>query len=126
MPFTAYTDNKVIDHLLGSGTFTKPSAVYVALFVGDPASGGTEISTSGTAYVRKSSSFTISANVATNTSNIEYAAATSAWGTITHAAIYDALSGGNQLVTAPLGTAKPIATGDVLRFPAGQLSVTLT
>lgn len=126
MPFTTYTDNKLLDHLLGAGTYTKPSALYTALFVGDPLAGGTEVSTSGSAYARQSSSFTISGIVATNTANIEYATATASWGTITHVAIYDALSGGNQLVTAALGTPKPIAVGDVLRIPAGQLSVTLT
>jgi hypothetical protein len=126
MPFTSYTDNKLIDHLLGSGTYTKPSALYVALFIGDPTSGGTEISTSGSAYARQSTAFTIAANVATNTAALEWAPATTAWGSITHVAIYDALSSGNQLVTAALTSTKTIGIGDVLRIPISQLSVTLT
>lgn len=124
MPFSSYTDTQVLDHLLGAGTFTKPAALYTALFIGDPTAGGTEVS--GGSYVRQSSSFTISGNVATNTANIEWATATASWGTVTHIAIYDALSSGNQLVTAELGTPKIIVTGDVLRIPAGQLSVSLT
>jgi len=126
MAFTSYTDNALLGHLLGSTTYTKPSALYVALFVGDPASGGTEISTSGTAYTRLSAAFTISSNVATNTSTLQWTAATSSWGTITHIAIYDASTGGNQLVTAALTTSKTINTGDVLQVSASQLSVTLT
>lgn len=125
MPFTAYTDNKLIDHLLGSGTFTKPSSKYVALFVGDPLSGGTEISTSGSAYARQSAAFTITGGVATNTAALEWSVATSAWGSITHVAIYDALSAGNQLVTSALDSAKTIGIGDVLRIPISSLSVTL-
>lgn len=126
MPFTAYIDNKLIDHLLGSGTYSKPAALYVALFVGNPASGGTEVSTSGSGYARQSAAFTISTNTASNTAAIEYPTATSSWGTIDYVAIYDAASAGNQLVTAALSAAKTIASGDVLRIPASNLTVSLT
>lgn len=126
MAFTNYTDNKLIDHLLGSGTYTKPSTLYVALFVGNPSSGGTEVSTSGSAYARKTSTFTVSGGNATNTAAIEWATATSSWGTIDWVAIYDASTGGNQLVTAQLSSSKTIASGDVLRIPISSLSVTLT
>lgn len=126
MAFTNYTDNKLIDHLLGSSTFTKPSTLYVALFVGNPTSGGTEVSTSGSAYARVTSTFTISGGNATNTAAIEWATATSSWGTIDWVAIYDASTGGNQLVTAALSSSKTIASGDVLRIPISSLSVTLT
>ena len=126
MAFTSYTDNALIGHLLGSTTYTKPSSLYVALFIGDPAGSGTEISTSGSAYARIAATFTISSGVATNTAAVEWATATSAWGSITWVAIYDAVTGGNQLVTAQLASAKTISSGDVLRIPIGQLSVTLT
>ena len=126
MAFTSYTDNALLGHLLGSTTYTKPSSLYVALFIGDPAGSGTEISTSGSAYARIAATFTISSGVATNTAAVEWATATSAWGSITWVAIYDAVTGGNQLVTAQLASAKTIGSGDVLRIPIGQLSVTLT
>jgi len=126
MAFTNYTDNKLIDHLLGSSTYTKPSTLYVALFVGNPTSGGTEVSTSGSAYARLSAAFTISGGTATNTSALEWATATSSWGTINWVAIYDASTSGNMLVTAQLTSSKTIASGDVLRIPASNLSVTLT
>ena len=126
MPFSSYVDNKLIDHLLGSGTYTKPSALYVALFVGNPASGGTEVTTSGSAYARQSAAFTISTNSASNTAAIEYPTATASWGTIDYIAIYDASTAGNQLVSAALSSANTIASGDVLRIPASNLSVTLT
>jgi len=126
MAFTNYTDNKLIDHLLGSSTYTKPSTLYVALFVGNPTSGGTEVSTSGSAYARVVSTFTISGGNATNTAAIEWATATSSWGTIDWVAIYDASTSGNQLVTAALSSSKTIASGDVLRIPISSLSVTLT
>lgn len=126
MPFSSYADNALIDHLLGPSTFTKPAAHYVALFVGDPAGAGTEVSTSGTAYSRQSSNFTITANQAKNTSNIEWLPATAPWGTINYIAVFDASTGGNMLVTAALSTAKTVGTDDVLRMPANDLVVTLT
>lgn len=126
MAFTSYTDNKLIDHLLGSATYTKPSSLFVALYVGDPASGGTEVSTSGSAYSRQSAAFTISGGAASNTSQLQWSAATSSWGTITHIAVFDASTAGNRLVDAQLSASKTIASGDVLQIPASQLSVTLT
>jgi hypothetical protein len=126
MPFSTYTDNKLLDHLLGSSTYAKPASKYLALFVGDPMGGGAEVSTSGTGYARQSSAFTVASNVATNTASVEFPAATASWGTLTHAAIYDAATGGNMLVSAPLTLSKAIATGDVFRITASNYSVTLT
>lgn len=126
MPFSSYTDNKLIDHLLGSGTYTKPSSKYVALYVGNPAGSGTEVSTSGSAYARQSAAFSITGGVATNSANIEWSAATSSWGTVDYIAIYDASTGGNMLVTSALTYPKTIASGDVFRIPTSNLSVTLT
>ena len=125
MAFTAYTDQNLLNHLLGPTAFTKPAALYVALFVGDPSSGGTEISTSGSGYVRQSASFTVTSGVASNTADIEWPVATSTWGSISWVAIYNASTGGNQLVTAQLTSAKTIAAGDVIRIPANDLDVTL-
>lgn len=126
MPFSSYADNKLIDHLLGSGTYTKPSATYVALYVGDPLGSGTEVSTSGSGYARQSAAFTISTNTASNSADLEWPIATSAWGTITHAAIFDASSGGNMLVSAALLVSKTVTIGDIIRIPASDLTVTLT
>lgn len=126
MAFTAYIDNQLINHLLGSGTYTKPSNLYLALYIGDPLTTGSEISTSGSAYVRQSSTFSVSGGIATNSAVIEYPVATTNWGTIDYCAVYDALTSGNMLVTAPLTIAKNIVAGDILRFPVSSISVTLT
>jgi hypothetical protein len=39
--------------------------------------------------------------------------------------VYDASTSGNQIAYAALTSAKTIATGDVLRIPAGDLDITL-
>lgn len=126
MAFTAYTDNKLIDHLLGSGTFTKPSALYLALFSGDPSAGGTEVSTTGSAYARKALASTISGGVATNTIDLEWSPATTSWGTVSWVAVLDASTAGNKLVTAQLEAPKTIGLNDIFRIPASNLTITLT
>jgi len=97
----------------------------VGLFTTDPgeAQGGTEVS--GGAYVREAVTFTVSGDTATNSAAVEWPVATADWGTITHVAIYDALTGGNQIAYASLTISKIIATGDVIRISAGELDVTL-
>ena len=61
-----------------------------------------------------------------NTSAVEFPTATGTWGTITHTAVLDAASGGNMLAETALTASKPIASGDVFRFQAGEFDITLT
>lgn len=126
--FTDYTETLALNWLFTANAATRPSAWYVALFTAAPgeAGGGTEISTSGTAYVRKTAAFTVSGNLATNSAAIEWDVASTNWGTITHIAVFDAASGGNMLAYAPLAASKSIGAGDVFRIPAGDLDITLT
>ena len=128
MSFTNYLENAVMDPVFGAGTFAKPAGRYVALFTGAPgeAGGGTEVS--GVGYARQSAAFTVSGNSPTNAENtaaVEFPTAVTSWGTVTHAAVFDAVTGGSMLAYAALVEAKPISTGDVFRFPAGNLDFTL-
>jgi len=94
------------------------------LFTSNPGeTGGTEIS--GNGYARKAVTFTVSGDTATNGGAVEFDAATGSWGTISHVAIFDAASGGAQIAYAALTVSKAIDTGDILRFPAGDVDVTL-
>lgn len=128
--FTNYTENLVLTWLLTNGSATRPTAWYVGLFTAAPsdAGGGTEVSGSG--YVRKATgTITVSGTdtTATNSAAIEFAAASGGnWGSITHAAIFDAETSGNMIAWAQLTTARTINDGDVFRIPAGSLTVTLT
>ena len=125
MSFSNTYETNVLTWTFTDGAVTRPTAWYVGLFTDNPgeAQGGTEVS--GGSYVREAVMFTVSGNLATNSAVIEWPAATATWGTITHVAIYDAASGGNQIAYAALNTAKTIASGDVLRIPTGDLDVTL-
>jgi hypothetical protein len=125
MSFSNTYETNVLTWTFTTGAVTRPTAWYIGLFTSDPgeAQGGTEVS--GGSYVREDVTFTVSGDTATNSAAIEWPVATANWGTITHIAVYDALTGGNQIAYAALTISKTISTGDVIRIPAGDLDVTL-
>lgn len=65
------------------------------------------------------------AQTATNAANIEFPASTGTNNTITHAFVVDAASSGNILFIGALDASKTIATGDIFRINAGNLSIEL-
>lgn len=136
MSFTNHAENLALTWLLTTGSATRPTTWFVGLFTAAPGEtgGGTEVS--GGSYVRMAATFTVSGTAptqATNGSAIEWAAATASWGTVTHAAIFDASSGGNMLAYATLTDpadfttplSKTVSAGDVFRINAGNLRVRL-
>ena len=88
---------------------------YFALFVGDPDSGGTEVSTSGTGYARlrrTASQMLISSGTITISAGVWTTNATGSWGQPTHVAAYDAATGGNRKWSVAISPALPnIASG---------------
>lgn len=128
--FSDYTENLLLTWLLTTSSATRPTAWYVGLFTAAPSDtgGGTEVTGNGYARVATGTmSISGTATTASNAAAIEFAAASGGnWGTITHAAIFDASTGGNMLAWAPLTTSRTINSGDVFRIPASSLTVTLT
>lgn len=124
-----YLELKLLDHITGRTAYTKPSAVYLALYTADPTdTGGGATELSGSGYARVAVAFDAAASGATsNTSNIDFAAATGNWGggsAISHWALYDASTSGNMLIHGSFTTSKVIETNDVLRISAGDLDLT--
>jgi hypothetical protein len=126
MSFTNFLENKVLAYVFTGTAYSSPSAsLYLALFTTDPGEGGSGTEVSGTNYARQLFSMTTSTNTSTNGSAIEFPAAGSSWGTVTHVAVMDALTSGNMLASAALTASKTIGSGDVFRIPAGDLDITL-
>jgi len=123
--FSDYLENKVLDHVFGGVNYTAPSTLYLALYTSDPGDDNSGTECSGTAYARQTIAFTVVNDTASNTSAVEFPTAGSAWGTITHVGILDALTSGNLLAHGALTASKTIASGDVFRVPAGDLDITL-
>ena len=121
-----YLENALVNVTLRATAYTAPTTVYLALYSTDPTDADTGTEITGTNYARQSITFGAPSNGATtNSAAIEFPQAGSAWGTVTHIGIRDALTTGNLLYHTPLDTSKTIASGDVFRIASGSLSVTL-
>ena len=121
---TNYLESKLIDHFLGTTTYTKPSAVYVGLFTVTPgeAGGGTEVT--GGSYARQTATFgAASSGSTTNSGNIDFTGMPAA--TTVAIGIFDAITSGNMLLYGALTTNKTTDAGDTLRIATGSLSVSI-
>lgn len=125
-----YLENKLLDHVLTSTSYTQPSR-YIALFTADPGEAGSftnEISTSGTAYARQAVTFAAAASGSSATNaTVTFPTATANWGTVTHVAIVDGDTegAGNVLFYGAVTTSKTIETGDTFQISSGNLTVSL-
>jgi hypothetical protein len=125
MSFSNYLENKVLGHVFGAVPYTAPATLYVGLYTSDPGEANTGTEVSGGSYARQTIAFTVTDNQASNTAAVEFPTASASWGTVTYAAVFDAVSGGNMMAYGALTTSKTIASGDVLRIPAGDFDINL-
>lgn len=119
-----YLENEILDHILGTGSYTAPTTVYVGLSTGSFAddNSGTELSGSG--YARVAATFGAAASgTASNSAAIEFPAATGSWGTVSHFGIFDASTAGNLLIHGAFTASKVIASGDILKINTGDLDI---
>lgn len=119
---TDYLEDKVRDHVLRGIAYTSPPTVYLALFTTatTDAGGGTEVV--GGSYARQAVAFAAGgagSGAADNSAAETYSNMPAV--TVTHAAIFDALVGGNMLLHAPLSSPKTVGAGDALNFPIGDI-----
>jgi hypothetical protein len=124
--FSDFMENKIIDHMLRNQAYTPPSTVYLALFISAPsdAGGGTEVS--GGSYARQAVTLSAASGGASeNSADITFPQATADWGTITHVALMDALTGGNMLMHTALDASKTVNNGDTFKINAGDLDITV-
>lgn len=121
---TNYLEDKLIDHFLGTTSYTMPAAVYIGLFTVAPtdAGGGTEVT--GGSYVRQTATFSAAASGATsNDTNIDFTGMPAA--TTVAIGIFDASTSGNMLLYGTLTTNKTTDAGDTLRIATGDLDISI-
>lgn len=123
---SVYFGNLIENWLKGSAMPTAPTAVYVALFNGDPTdagTGGTEVTTTVRTAGRVAVAYGTVANKSMTNSAVVNFGAAAAGATITHFAIFDATSGGNMLGSNPLGSgAGAVSEGTTVSFAIGALT----
>lgn len=134
MPISHDTIANVFDHLLKQATWTAPTNVYVALFTSDPGydnATGVEVSGGSYARVQHQGAGDWIATVGSdlqyeNNGTITFPTATANWGTVSHFALFDALTAGNYLAGGALTTAKYVSNGDVASFADATLKLSFT
>lgn len=123
-----HAEKLLLDWLMTTGTATRPTNWFVALYTAAPSDsgGGTEVSGGG--YARQSATFAAASSpggTTSNTNEVTFTASGAAFGTVTHIGIFDASTGGNLLWHGALNASKTIADGDALVFSAGNIDLTL-
>ncbi|MGB1743177.1 MAG: phage tail fiber protein [Cycloclasticus sp.] len=134
---TTYLENKILSFIFknNAGSFATPGdSIYVGLAtaVSDAEAGSLTEATFGS-YARQqvtAANWTLASastdqQTVTNAANIEFPASTGTSNTVTHAFLVDAASSGNILFVGALDANKTIATGDIFRINAGNLTVEL-
>lgn len=119
-----YAENEILDHLLGTGAYTMPSQVYMALYTAAPndAGGGTEVA--GNNYSRQAIDFgAASSGSAANSAAVTFTCSGGNWGTVTHFGLFDASTSGNLLVHGALTASREILDGDEQVFAIGDVTV---
>jgi len=132
---TNYLEDKIINHVFGSTTYTKPTNWYVGLLTATPSDSAAGTEVSGGSYARMVCAFTITGSglaEAKNTSAITFPTATADWGVVGWVGIYDALSSGNLAAYQNLqqsdfstSTTKTINDGDIFKFNASTIKIQL-
>jgi len=129
--FTDYAEGQLINHIFRTSSFTKPTNLYIALFsaiTNGETSTVTELSGNGYARVQYNPldanwAAPVGGNGTTyNINAINFPAATADWGFVPYFGIYDAVTGGNLIIYAPLNNSRNITNGSVPSFAAGALT----
>lgn len=118
----------LLDWLMTTGSATRPTNWYVALYTAAPSDsgGGTEVS--GNGYSRQSVTFGAASSPGGTTSNtnaVSFTAAGGNFGTVTHIGIFDNSSGGNLLWHGSMTASKTVNDGDTLEFSIGNIDLTI-
>tara|TARA_R100000329_G_C7546008_1_gene192876 strand:- start:281 stop:715 length:435 start_codon:yes stop_codon:yes gene_type:complete len=135
-------ENIMLDILLGKRTSQDSSttstanmytalglstSIYVGLHTASPGeAGSTSNELSGNNYARTLAAFdAASSGASDNSGSVEFPIASGSWGTISHFSLHTAQTGGTMLVHGAVTTSKSVASGDTIRFSAGDLDISI-
>jgi hypothetical protein len=127
--FSAYIANKIARWMAGNAMPTAPTSLYVALFDGNPASGGSEVTTTIASGGRLAVTWDSIAddgadNVLTSAADVDFGESEGA-ADITHIGIMDAASSGNLVFPKALAAPLSVEVGDPVKINSGDLSITI-
>ena len=118
---STFHKDRVINLLRGTN-ITAPTTVYVALSTTTTDDAGAITEPVGNGYARTAVVFDAPAAGISLNQLVTFPQASGSWGTLTHFALYDAVTGGNSLYHDSLTASLPIANLDTARFQPGDLT----
>ena len=123
---STYLIQKIIGHVHQGLAYPVPAGTWLALFTADPTDDNVTANELAAAwYAREqvnSWSAPIGAGQTTSNSNlVTYDAVTGAAVSVTHWALYDAVSGGNLLHSGPLPATKVLDINDICQLQPGDI-----
>lgn len=119
-----YNENLLLNWHLTTNAATRPTAWFLGLGTGSSDSGLTG-EPSGDGYARQAVSWTVTGSTAENSGALSFGPATASWGTISHVAVFDAVSGGNMLWHGPVAASQVVNNGVTVTVAAGTVTLTL-
>lgn len=125
-----YLGNKIVRWLAGQAMPTAPTALYAALFAGDPKASGTEVTSTIRSAGRVACTWSIPAsndtdNVLANSATVDFGSSETDVPGVTHFALYDASTSGKRIGSKALPSSVDIVTGQPVAFDTGDLTVTV-
>lgn len=117
-------ENQMLQWALTANAVSRPAQWFVALFSVTPGEtgGGTELTQAG--YARQAVSWVVTGSQGSNNADLVFNSAAD-WPPITSVGVFDALTNGNLMWYGPLAAVRDPASGDTIRFAAGQLILEL-
>jgi len=134
-----YLEGEIRKHIFRTGSFTKPTVLAVALCTSAPTDASTGATlpevTNANGYARQTlnpldanwTAASATDGLTDNAAEISFTASGGNWGTITHFAIVDSATygAGNVLIWGALDASQVVNDGNTIRFPIGNLNVTI-
>lgn len=125
-----YLETAWLNHALKGTSFSQPTNLYLALSTADPLDTGAGIAEpSGNNYARAqcNTSWAAASNRAVSSNaDITFNQASGSWGTITHWALFDEVTGGNMLAHGDFTASKVVGTGVTPKVISGNLTITVS
>jgi hypothetical protein len=130
--FSDYLEKALLKHVFGATAYTRPTALYVALYTTAPSdiNPGAEVLSAG-GYARVLATFVAApdqpdgSSAMWNSTVLQFPVATADWGIVTHCGVTDAATAGNMLAWGQLAVQKQVDLGDAVRFAANQFMIGL-
>jgi hypothetical protein len=119
-----YAEDELLDHMMGTGSWTSPTALWLQFHLGAPGEDGTGNVAAFTTRTDITSAFGTNATgrAIANDAQVQITGFTASE-TITHWSVHDANAAGNCLFIGDLTTQRDVGTGVTLTIAVGEIDL---